>query len=215
MTKKKSNTGIQSQDGITVFVTKDGTTTRVANFTLKRKGVGKTAELVESMVEDNGNDFWLVEYTLIGHPSKVLCINNSIFADPAAFKKFFLRHDGSFMGQPRLLSDWGAKLSMENVEDKIQFHVIQDKYGKWKIDNKDIWIFNNGFYFQGEFHEHEDFYEYDNGKKAIKMELDNYKNMTARFNKSIDIPKSIEDIRDIFDDLKVFLRRLRSSSISS
>ena len=134
-----------NKKGCTCFKSKpDADPKMIANFTIKRLGVGKIAKKSkEDELEEN--DYWLIEFKAINNKAVEVCIPVEIFSDLKKFKEFANKREGSFTGTTRELDDWIGYIMNENTIDRTDFYLIKDHYGRWKIGEKDIWIFKNGF----------------------------------------------------------------------
>jgi len=213
--KNKKETGIVSGDRETFFckpiVDKSGEIkgvlrTSIANFSLKRIGVGRQAVFMEEDINDD-IEYWRMEYLSHNHKEPyIINMPIKIFSDVKSFQQFVMKYDGSFTGTSAHLSAWVSRLEMKEEGDPkdIEFYIIDNLYGRWFIGDKDVWVFRNGFYMDGEFREMQGFLEYDNGKKGLVMEMKENKDMAPFFDKNVDIPESADEIEDIFLTLSEF-----------
>lgn len=213
MANKEIKVGIQNGDRETLYYKpfvdrKTGQTigsvaTSIANFTMKRIGIGRKAVFMEEERSDDV-EFWLVEFH--NHKGKrKLNIPIKDFSDTKSFQQLVMKHDGSFTGTSAHLADWMCKLEMENNEEEIEYYIIESLYGRWFIGDKDVWVFRNGFYMDDTFEPMKDFLRYEGGKKGLMMEMKDNKDMAPFFDESIDeIPDKFSEIEDIFISLKEF-----------
>lgn len=172
----------------------------IATFTLKKLGNGYNAKIDEGKHEKA--DFWLVEYETNGQ-KRVLNVPSDIFVDRRAFSRFFVKYLGFFHGTENDLTLWATKLQLET--GGVEYFLIQNKYGRYRIGEEDIWVFKNGFYFRNAFHKPEHFYYFDNDTKGIRFELDNLQGYAPFYNTNMDT--EIIDIKNIITDLNLFFTK--------
>lgn len=160
---------IDYQEDIMYIERSDGGRREIADFTLKRLGVGWDASPTKQEKND-GYEHYLMEVSVrhSAYRNMRITVPINVMSDMKEFTRFFGKYDGNFFGTGRDLNQLNSILKEQvRKEEQLTFHLVKDTCGRFKIGNKDLWVFDNGYLIDGKFVEESGEYQYEEGKALV------------------------------------------------
>jgi len=160
---------IDYQEDVMYIEGANGARREIADFTLKRIGVGWDASPTKNENPD-GYEHYLMELSVrhSSYRNKRITVPIHVMSDAKEFMKFFGKYDGNFFGSSRDLNQLNSILKeMAEKEKQLTFYLVKETCGRFKIGGKDLWVFDNGYLIDGKFVEEKGEYLYEEGKALV------------------------------------------------
>jgi len=186
----------------------------IGNFTLELKGSCR-------IVGDADVTNYVIIFTNYkGKETRILTPITAL-ADVGRFRVEMLKHGGSFSGTSKELSQW--LMVMLGSKGLKEYHLVRDIYGKHLIKGRDLWIFRNGYYVEGEFYRLKTDKDYSDAieRHGIYFEFDDSKGKnnapyyTTGYEGTKDVSDIVCDVMRFFPEKKTAIRLILAFYASS